>query len=41
MPPWEARQDRTCQAGRIDLDDLIGSEEFVEAAAEMAAPSQR
>ena len=37
MPPWEARQDRTGQAGRIDFDDLIGTEELVEAAAEMAA----
>ncbi len=37
MPPGEARQDRAGQAGCIDLDDLIGAEELVEAAAEMAA----
>ena len=37
VPPGKARQDRAGQAGRIDLDDLVMAEEFVEAAAEMAA----
>ena len=37
MAPGEARQDGAGEAGRVDLDDLLVAEEFVEAAAEMAA----
>ena len=37
VPPGKTRQDRAGEAGRIDLDDLVVAEEFVETAAEMAA----
>src|SRR4029077_4682280 len=35
--PSEAVERRRRQAGKVDLDDLLGAEELVEAAAEMAA----
>src|SRR5436190_671345 len=37
MPPFEAVEHRRGKAGKVDFDDLLGAEELVETAAEMAA----